>query len=62
VTRAVQVCKEAGIRVYAIGAGSHLGGSLESQYGSGNWEVIGTVAELPQAVARLVKRLESFQR
>jgi nitric oxide reductase activation protein len=62
VTRAVQVCKEAGIRLYAIGAGSHLGGSLESQYGSGNWEVIGTVAELPQAVARLVKRLESFQR
>jgi hypothetical protein len=61
VARALQVCRQAGIRVYAIGVG-WMGGSLESQYGSGNWEAIKAVAELPQAVARLIKRLDSFQR
>jgi nitric oxide reductase activation protein len=60
VERAVQACRQAGIRVYAIGVGTSMGGSLESQYGKGNWEVISAVAELPQAVARLLKRLDSF--
>ena len=60
VLRAVRACRDAGIRVYAIGVGSYMGGSLESQYGRDNWEVVGRVAELPAAVARLLKRLDSF--
>ena len=62
VARALQACRQAGIRVYAIGVGPWMGGSLEGQYGKGNWEAIGTVAELPQAVARLGKGLDSLQR
>jgi uncharacterized protein with von Willebrand factor type A (vWA) domain len=62
VAMALQVCRQASIRVYAIGVGPWMGGSLEGQYGSGNWEAIQAVAELPQAVARLIKRLDSFQR
>ena len=60
VVEAVRKSRLAGIKVYAIGMG-HYARSLEGQYGPGNWEVITTVAELPHAVARLIKRLDSFK-
>jgi len=53
---AVKAAREAGIRVYAIGAG-RMGSSLESQYGHDNWECIDRVDQLPRAMANIIKRL-----
>ncbi|KKK90932.1 hypothetical protein LCGC14_2718020, partial [marine sediment metagenome] len=60
VNRAVKAARDAGTKVYAIGAGIHMGRSLETQYGKGNWETVYQVSDLPQAVGRLLKRLDSF--
>ena len=61
VNTAVKACRESGIRVYAIGAGSHLGPGLEGQYGKDNWECIASVSDLPTAMAHIIKRLDAFQ-
>ena len=53
---AVKAAREAGIRVYAIGAG-HMEASLASQYGHDNWECIDRVEDLPRAMANIIKRL-----
>jgi nitric oxide reductase activation protein len=57
VGKAVQAARDAGIRVYAIGAGNRLGSSLRTQYGPDNWECIDRVDELPRAMANIIKRL-----
>ena len=52
---------EAGIRVYATGAGQ-MGRQLETQYGHDNWECIDRVADLPGAMANIIKRLDGLKR
>jgi hypothetical protein len=61
VRRAVQACRDAGIQVYAIGPARYRE-LLASEYGSGNYETIEAVSELPEAVASLVKKLGVRQR
>ena len=61
VRRAVQACRDAGIQVYAIGP-SRYRELLASEYSTGNYETIEAVSELPEAVARLVKKLGVCQR
>ena len=56
VALAVKAAREAGIRVYAIGAGQ-MARSLETQYGPDNWECIDRVDQLPRAMANIIKRL-----
>jgi len=59
VVQAVRRCRQDRIRVYAIGVGTY--GSLQQQYGPDNWETISSVADLPKAVARLIKQVDSFK-
>lgn len=55
VRRAVRACREAGVEVYAIGPSRHRE-LLAGDYGTGNYETIETVSELPKVVAQLVKK------
>jgi hypothetical protein len=54
--KAVESARKAGFAVWAIGL-KGMERTLESQYGSGNWETLGDIRELPAKVAELVRRL-----
>ncbi len=60
VITAVRKCREAGIQVYAI-AMKGMEKSMRAQYGEGNYETIGSVSELPNAMTQIVKRLGAPQ-
>lgn len=56
VEAAVDACRKAGYRVWAL-APKGCEAMLQSQYGDGTWETIGTIHELPAKVTALVKTL-----
>ncbi len=56
VRRAVEDARKAGYSVWAIGT-KGLERTLESQYGTGDWETIGNIRELPSKIAELVDKL-----
>ncbi|MGD0794293.1 MAG: hypothetical protein ABR958_01690 [Dehalococcoidales bacterium] len=56
VISAVKAARKAGYAVWAIGLGG-MDKALEAQYGTGNWETIGNIRELPAKVGELVKKL-----
>ena len=57
---ALRKCRASGIQVYAVGMKYHED-KLRTQYGAGNYETIGSVPELTDAVARIVKKLGAPQ-
>ena len=56
-SKAMEACQRAGIGVYTIGLAEHSR-MLSRQFGERNYEAIQKLAELPQAVARIVQRLD----